>query len=70
MQGTNWVRVSERLPENGEQVLVVDIDGFIYLATHEYCSFQIITKEDGELIETVARFVTHWMPLPPMPEGE
>ncbi|HHN8370981.1 TPA: DUF551 domain-containing protein [Morganella morganii] len=63
-----WVKVSERYPENGAVVLVVDVDGFIYLATHEYFSFQIITKEDGDLIETVARFVTHWMPLPQPPE--
>ncbi|HHR6147201.1 TPA: DUF551 domain-containing protein [Providencia alcalifaciens] len=70
MQGTNWVKVSDRRPRGGEQVIVVDTDGFMHLATHQYNAFQIIIKQDGELIETVARFVTHWMPLPPMPEGE
>ena len=63
-----WVSVTERLPEKGEEVLVFDTrenwTGFAWLRPDETWTALGFDFPFG-LGE-----VTHWMPLPPPPKGE
>lgn len=61
-----WVACSERMPEEGNVVLVYQEGGIIYCAE----------MQDGELypdefprVPSEGREITHWMPLPAAPEG-
>ena len=58
-----WISVKERLPKQGEDVLVYTITNDVRKA-HCYGDRSWFA-EDG-----VWRWVTHWMPLPGMPKGE
>lgn len=64
-----WVRVEERLPENGQIVLFHQKDGFIYCAEYfvgkELMSPEWIIDNDS----WNAKVVTHWMPLPEPPDS-
>ncbi|MFN7084948.1 DUF551 domain-containing protein, partial [Proteus mirabilis] len=82
MQGTNWVKVSERLPGECRQVLLkvkndyelalgFVINGYFY----EQVTFSKIANNTVTNTKIPAERVTHWMyldsiPLPPMQEGE
>ncbi|BBU96522.1 DUF551 domain-containing protein [Providencia rettgeri] len=78
MQVTNWVKCSDRLPAIGGPVFVilnrdfnimfldpVDLDDETRLSIK--WEYQSVT-ETSEPVNF--HDVTHWMPLPPMPEGE
>ncbi|MFK8871757.1 DUF551 domain-containing protein [Serratia sarumanii] len=61
-----WVACSERMPEEGNVVLVCQEGGIIYCAE----------MQDGELypdefprVPSEGREITHWMPLPAAPEA-
>lgn len=61
-----WVSCEERMPEEGNVVLVCQEGGIIYCAE----------MQDGELypdefprVPSEGREITHWMPLPAAPEG-
>ncbi|MGP1182148.1 DUF551 domain-containing protein [Serratia sp. CY47280] len=61
-----WIACSERMPEEGDVVLVCQEGGIIYCAE----------MQDGELypdefprVPSEGREITHWMPLPAAPEG-
>ena len=62
-----WIPVSERLPENNQQVLSTDGEDY-YLDYY--------AQWDGANLSFAPRFlgatwkVTHWMPLPESPGGE
>jgi hypothetical protein len=65
-----WVRVEERLPENGQIVLFHQKDGFIYCAEY-FVGKELMSPEwfiDNDSWN--AKVVTHWMPLPAPPEKE
>jgi hypothetical protein len=65
-QQTRWNPVSERLPENGKQVLIrvkSSAKGWNFLA---YCRDGIWNISFGSPKESI----THWMPLPQPPQGE
>lgn len=62
-----WVSVKERLPEESGNVLVHCEDGYMaivnYSAKHQqFCNYDICAKRSEEWD------VTHWMPLPALPE--
>ena len=65
-----WVRVEERLPEDGQIVLFHEKSGFVYCA--EYNSGSKLMPPywsiDNDCWE--AEDVTHWMPLPAPPTKE
>lgn len=64
-----WISVKDRLPENGENVLIAtkmgDVREFIYYeASQSWEIYDIYMAND---------LVTHWQPLPeppPLPEEE
>ena len=62
-----WISVTERLPENiANRVLVVcDRSNGVFYAHYEK-PFWINLETDKPFISTV----THWMPLPEPPKGE
>ncbi|HHR5899817.1 TPA: DUF551 domain-containing protein [Providencia alcalifaciens] len=85
MQGTNWVKVSERLPEldtpvfagwfwNGKFVWHVfmrsDSSFEGWVWSRSYCHF--ISDNDEFIEDDDYSMITHWRPMltPPMTEGE
>ena len=65
-----WVRVEERLPENGQIVLFHQKDGFIYCAEY-FVGKELMSPEwliDNDSWN--AKVVTHWMPLPKSPKED
>ncbi len=64
---SEWIPVSERYPDEGEKVLIVDTRGRIL--TREYTNNGDWCDENCDYwIEH--NHVTHWMPLPEPPESE
>lgn len=70
-----WIKVSDRLPEPGEKVLCYDakygpgtpsVPPEYVVCTYGQGGWWWTDTETG----TQPMDVTHWMPLPPPPEGE
>ena len=63
--GGKWISVKERLPEDYEKVLTCDHKGNIHVMAHhhDFIAPFGITKHDFRYFP-----VTHWMPLPSLPE--
>lgn len=76
MQGTNWVKCSDKMPPDDTSVLCCDIDslsGDMFIADFiKEFTFGKRTVLTGFYRGNRQATVTHWMylPLPPMPEGE
>ncbi|EQA6333630.1 DUF551 domain-containing protein [Providencia stuartii] len=70
MQGTNWVKCSDSLPEDNTEVLVYCDDTKEMMVAYldddgDFCWL------DQEILGTqLICYPSHWMPLPPMPEGK
>lgn len=78
---SKWISVSDRLPENNEQVIILDTNtkDFSGYAKNKYCCpdevsgalfFDGIFYSNGPDFDypDVFYYVTHWMPLPEPPE--
>lgn len=82
MKGTNWVKCSDSLPEldtpvfagwfwNGKFVWHVfmrsdsSFEGWVW--SRSYCHY---ISDNDEFYEDDDYPITHWLALPPMPEGE
>lgn len=57
-----WIPVSERLPENGKEVLTCSTDGFIEIQSLENLYDVYWENQKGELADFDE--VIKWMPLP------
>ncbi|WP_272659251.1 hypothetical protein [Providencia sp. PROV113] len=65
MQGTNWVKCSEKMPEVGKPV-IVKLGTMLHIMFIEDGGWT-----DGEWVRDVDfKWVKYWHELPPMPEGE
>ena len=68
-----WISVKDGLPEEGEYVLCV-LKGFNYCGKIQVCKFVPADKfKDKPYFEHFRNgfpSVTHWMPLPQLPERE
>lgn len=68
--GDKWIPVTERLPEEGEEVMVF---GYWHEKFQPLMCY-LSPHRKGEWFTTVAGQqvyeVTHWMPLPQPPKGE
>ena len=62
--GCNWISVRDRLPEEGQSVLIHYVDGWMPVA-HLFNG-----KWYASGGETSWLSVTHWMPLPEPPKEE
>lgn len=64
---SQWVSVDERLPEGYKPVLVATNFGDVYT-----CRLPVIIAKNSKEELSVGRRerFTHWMPLPPAPEGD
>ena len=70
-----WIRCEDRLPEQGELVIVAKEDGFVSLGYcypfgehHLWAAIRLDPFSPYELPFVGAGYVTHWMPLPDAPE--
>ena len=69
---SNWISVSDRLPNEWESVLVFPS----WQSGHEYSTAYCFNHSSGDLHWSVAgttscrigKTITHWMPLPEPPE--
>ena len=72
-QDDKWIPVSERLPEDGESVLIAVDSAFapychVYEAFHHSAATQWATANGLYFHGVEYARVTHWMPLPEPPE--
>ncbi|MEG1350096.1 MAG: DUF551 domain-containing protein [Hafnia sp.] len=65
-----WIPVSERMPSDGDIVLVVDDGYFVCEAQHRSGNFYSTVRGRDDFFETECRDVAHWMPLPAAPQQE
>ncbi|KMV90566.1 hypothetical protein HMPREF9688_03365 [Klebsiella oxytoca 10-5244] len=63
-----WVPVSERMPEDGQHIIIFCDDAFVLFAQHRDGEFFDVVRDGDEFFETTSRCVTHWMPLPAAPQ--
>lgn len=63
-----WIHVTERLPEDGSDVLAYVNNSRITAANYDKGTWQDCVM--GRLYLTEEGFVTHWMPLPEPPKEE
>ncbi|MEY0936540.1 DUF551 domain-containing protein [Providencia rettgeri] len=66
MQGTNWVKTANELPEDG-QWCVVCVGG---VAFDVACYDDNTRYFQGDNYSYSHESISHWLALPPMPEGE
>ncbi|HCD6067921.1 TPA: DUF551 domain-containing protein [Klebsiella oxytoca] len=63
-----WVPVSERMPEDGQHIIIFCDDAFVLSAQYRDGEFFDVVRDGDEFFETTSRCVTHWMPLPAAPQ--
>ncbi|MEY0663872.1 hypothetical protein AB7281_14660 [Providencia rettgeri] len=66
VQGTNWVKTANELPEDG-QWCVVCVGG---VAFDVACYDDNTRYFQGDNYSYSHESISHWLALPPMPEGE
>jgi hypothetical protein len=68
-----WIPVTERLPEVGEEFVLVCVNGRYHNIKFAGAAEIAMYDEDGWWIEAYPEWknprVTHWMPLPDAPKG-
>lgn len=62
----NWISVKDKLPNNGEQVLVFDRNKDYHISEYRYGNWQepYYGQDISDIIDA-----THWMPLPNEPSN-
>ena len=65
---SQWIKCSERMPEEGEDVIIYDdlrqVHEGYYIQCGDYVSWEISSYDPSYYDEVN---VTHWMPLPEPP---
>ena len=59
-----WIPVTERLPEEGQRVVIVAENGFMGIADYRSDTTSLAIKFLGAIVSNA----THWMPLPEPPK--
>ncbi|HEJ8089490.1 TPA: DUF551 domain-containing protein [Serratia liquefaciens] len=63
-----WISCEDRMPEDGDVVLVVQEGGIVYCAEVEG---GVLYPDEFPRVPTQGKEITHWMPLPAAPtQGE
>lgn len=63
-----WISCSERMPDDGQHVIILCDGAFVLYAQYRDGEFFDIVRNGDEFFETQSRNVTHWMPLPEPPQ--
>ena len=63
-----WIKVSERLPEDNETVITFSSLGEIEVLTYDNHDIKDTFVKYGGLVRVFN--ITHWQPLPPPPKAE
>ncbi|GAB0889884.1 hypothetical protein DZ08F97_15240 [Escherichia coli] len=66
----SWISCSERMPSDGQHVIILCDGAFVLHAQYRDGEFFDIVRNGNEFFETQSRNVTDWMPLPEPPEKE
>ena len=67
-----WISCSERMPDDGQHVIILCDAAFVLYAQYRDGEFFDIVRNGDEFFETQSRNVTDWMqlPEPPQQDGE
>ncbi len=66
-----WISCSERMPEDGQEVIVHNKLGYRYVSYFDEHSGLFFDMRGGNQMNCIEHiFVTHWMPLPAAPQQE
>ncbi|EFL4102313.1 ead/Ea22-like family protein [Escherichia coli] len=63
-----WISCSERMPDDGQHVIILCDGAFVLYAQYRDSEFFDVVRNGEEFFETQSRNVTHWMPLPEPPQ--
>ncbi|MFR0198800.1 DUF551 domain-containing protein [Escherichia coli] len=63
-----WISCSERMPKDGQHVIILCDGAFVLYAQYRDSEFFDVVRNGEEFFETQSRNVTHWMPLPEPPQ--
>ncbi|EER7647104.1 DUF551 domain-containing protein [Escherichia coli] len=63
-----WISCSERMPEDGQHVIILCDGAFVLYAQYRDGEFFDVVRNGEEFFETQSRNVTHWIPLPEPPQ--
>ncbi|MFL9193951.1 DUF551 domain-containing protein [Escherichia coli] len=64
----SWISCSERMPDDGQHVIILCDGAFVLYAQYRDSEFFDVVRNGEEFFETQSRNVTHWMPLPEPPQ--
>ena len=64
----SWISCSERMPDDGQHVIILCDGAFVLYAQYRDGEFFDVVRDGDEFFETQSRNVTHWMPLPEPPQ--
>ncbi|EPX1662184.1 ead/Ea22-like family protein [Escherichia coli] len=59
-----WISCNERMPEDGQHVIILCDGAFVLYAQYRDGEFFDVVRNGEEFFETQSRNVTHWMLLP------
>ena len=63
-----WISCSERMPDDGQHVIILCDGAFVLYAQYRHGEFFDVVRNGDEFFETQSRNVTDWMPLPEPPQ--
>ncbi|EKS1204848.1 DUF551 domain-containing protein [Escherichia coli] len=63
-----WISCSERMPDDGQHVIILCDGAFVLYAQYRDGEFFDVVRDGDEFFETQSRTVTDWMPLPEPPQ--
>lgn len=64
----SWISCSERMPDDGQHVIILCDGAFVLYAQYRDGEFFDIVRNGDEFFETQSRNVTDWMRLPEPPQ--
>ncbi|ELW21122.1 DUF551 domain-containing protein [Escherichia coli] len=64
----DWISCSERMPDDGQHVIILCDGAFVLYAQYRDGEFFDVVRNGDEFFETQSRNVTDWMPLPEPPQ--
>lgn len=65
-----WISCSERMPDDGQHVIILCDGAFVLYAQYRDGEFFDVVRNGEGFFETHSRNVTDWMPLPEPPQEE